>query len=79
MLETLVMLYHALAYVIRSFKVTSAYQPLISYSSCYFQADVRSNTEDWSSLGMHGNHSGPLVCESTISEDQLIGPYGKNL
>ncbi|KAJ7375927.1 hypothetical protein OS493_037992 [Desmophyllum pertusum] len=37
--------------------------------------EVRANTDDWSSLGMHGNQSGPLVCESTVTEDQLIGPY----
>lgn len=41
-----------------------------------FQDEVRANTADWSSLGMHGNQSGPLVCDSTVTEDQLIGQYG---
>ena len=42
----------------------------------YFQDEVRANTDDWKSLGMHGNQSGPLVIEGVFSKDRLIGPFG---
>ena len=40
------------------------------------QDEVRANTDDWKSLGMHGNQSGPLVIEGVFSQDRLIGPFG---
>ena len=42
------------------------------------QDDVRANTEDWVSLGMHGNQSGPLVCEGVLTEDRCVGPFGNS-
>ena len=50
----------------------------MSYPST-FQDEVRADNDDWKSLGMHGNQSRPMVCEATVDEDRLIGPYGKLL
>ena len=36
------------------------------------RSEVRPNTDDWSSLGMHGNQSGPIICESSVTQDQLF-------
>ena len=46
-------------------------------SRMFLQDEVRANTDEWISLGMHGNQSGPLVCEATLSEDRRVGPFGK--
>ena len=46
-------------------------------SRMFLQDEVRANTDEWISLGMHGNQSGPLVCEGTLSEDRRVGPFGK--
>ena len=42
----------------------------------FLQEEVRASTEDWVSLGMHGNQSGPLVCEGIFTEDRYVGPFG---
>ena len=41
------------------------------------QDEVRSSTDDWSALGMHGNQSSPVVCEALLTPDRLIGSFGK--
>ena len=38
--------------------------------------EVRANADDWSGLGMRGNHSGPAVCEGILSKDRIIGDTG---
>ena len=43
----------------------------------YPQNEVRANTDEWISLGMHGNQSGPLICEGILPEDRRVGPFGK--
>ncbi|CAH1791595.1 unnamed protein product [Owenia fusiformis] len=41
-----------------------------------FKNEVRSNTDDWSALGMHGNQSGPIMAEGILHPDRLVGPIG---
>ncbi|KAF2348837.1 Oxidoreductase FAD/NAD(P)-binding [Trinorchestia longiramus] len=41
-----------------------------------YKDEIRANTDDWKSLGMHGNQSGPIIVEGTFCTDRLIGPYG---
>ena len=40
------------------------------------QDEIRANAADWRSLGMHGNQSGPLICEGVLTADRMIGPVG---
>ncbi|XP_037085486.1 probable acyl-CoA dehydrogenase YngJ [Pollicipes pollicipes] len=41
-----------------------------------FKDEVRANSHDWLSLGMHGNQSGPVICEGVLTVDRMIGPIG---
>lgn len=41
------------------------------------QDQVRSSTDEWSALGMRGNHSSPVVCEGVLSADRLVGSFGQ--
>ncbi|KAM7443135.1 hypothetical protein ABFA07_008076 [Porites harrisoni] len=42
-----------------------------------FKDQVRSSTDEWSALGMRGNHSSPVVCEGVLSADRLVGSFGE--
>ena len=47
---------------------------------CFYPKDeVRADTSDWSALGMHGNQSGPIICETTLTKDRVVGPFGKTV
>lgn len=37
---------------------------------------MRANTDDWSALGMHANHSGPMLVEGKFDVERMIGPAG---
>ncbi|XP_050717492.1 uncharacterized protein LOC126999207 [Eriocheir sinensis] len=41
-----------------------------------YKDEVRANTEDWSALGMHANHSGPMIVEGKFDVERMIGPAG---
>lgn len=41
-----------------------------------YKDEVRSSTDDWSALGLHGNQSGPLIVEGTFPLDRMVGPVG---
>lgn len=63
-------------------EIIQEYQRILPWTLSYpstFQDEVRADNDDWKSLGMHGNQSRPMVCEATVDEDRLIGPYGKLL
>lgn len=63
-------------------EIIEEYQRILPWTLSYpstFQDEVRADNDDWKSLGMHGNQSRPMVCEATVDEDRLIGPYGKLL
>jgi len=38
--------------------------------------EVRANANEWFSLGLHGNQSGPLICEGVFNNNRRIGPVG---
>ncbi|KAF0298302.1 NADH-cytochrome b5 reductase 1 [Amphibalanus amphitrite] len=42
----------------------------------FLKDEVRANAADWQSLGMHGNQSGPLICEGVLDVSRRIGPVG---
>ncbi|XP_037072580.1 probable acyl-CoA dehydrogenase fadE25 [Pollicipes pollicipes] len=46
--------------------------------SCFLvmKDEVRANANEWLSLGLHGNQSGPLICEGVLPNDRRIGPIG---
>lgn len=41
-----------------------------------YKDEVRASTDDWSALGMHANHSGPMMVEGEFSTERMIGPPG---
>ncbi|MCL4159250.1 UNVERIFIED_CONTAM: hypothetical protein GTU68_010716 [Idotea baltica] len=41
-----------------------------------YKDEARSSEDDWSSLGLRGNQSGPLVVEGKIPRDRLVGCFG---
>ncbi|KAL7646718.1 UNVERIFIED_CONTAM: hypothetical protein RMT77_001971 [Armadillidium vulgare] len=47
--------------------------------SCFlvYKDEVRSSTDNWSAMGLHGNQSGPLVVDGDFPTDRLIGRYGE--
>ncbi len=37
-----------------------------------FKNEVRANSDSYRGLGLHGNHSGPAICEAVLSENRLL-------
>jgi len=42
----------------------------------FYKDEIRANAGDWSSLGLHGNQSGPMVFEKELSAERMVGPIG---
>ncbi|XP_076065562.1 uncharacterized protein LOC143039423 [Oratosquilla oratoria] len=49
--------------------------------SCFlvFKDEVRSSTDGWSAIGMHGNQSSPIVVEGIFTSERMIGPEGDGI
>ncbi|XP_076065564.1 uncharacterized protein LOC143039424 [Oratosquilla oratoria] len=63
-------------YVIQTISPNSTGDYSILSHFLVFKDEVRSSTDDWSAIGMHGNQSGSIVVEGTFTSDRLIGLEG---
>ncbi|XP_042888990.1 uncharacterized protein LOC122264255 isoform X2 [Penaeus japonicus] len=42
-----------------------------------YKDEIRTNTDDWQALGMHGNMSGPIIVEGKFPKRRIIGTPGE--